>query len=97
MNPRICLFYAYLLISFQFINCQNQNIDDIEVLVKFLNNSGTNSTIGILSMANFLSVKNILPEKVTPVLVEHEDDLLKMVLNDSIIAALVTGIYVYLY
>jgi hypothetical protein len=95
MNPRICLYYAYLLINFQFINCQNQNIEDIEVLVKFLNNSDTNSTIGILSMANFLSVKNILPEKVTPVLVEHEDDLLKMVLNDSIIAALVTGIYVY--
>ena len=48
-------------------------------------------------MSNYLSVKNLLPEKVLPLLVEHEDDLIRMVLNDSIVAALVTGILTFLY
>ena len=85
--------FVFIAILATFINCQDDDIDELEKLIIALNNTDdSNSRIGTLSMSNYLSVKSKLPSKTIPILVDHEEDLTQMVLNGTVIAALVTGL-----
>ncbi|RMZ99795.1 hypothetical protein BpHYR1_046149 [Brachionus plicatilis] len=68
-----------------------QELDQLDELIDHLSKN-YGSKIGLLTPSNYASVKRILPDGVKPVYVEHEQDLTKMVLNGSIVAALVSGL-----
>jgi hypothetical protein len=85
------LFSIFLaLITLQTSKCQD-DIDELDKLIEILNKSGTNARVGFLSGSNYFSVKRVLPSNTKPVIIEHEEDLTQMVLNGSLIAALVSG------
>lgn len=68
-----------------------KELDQLDELIDYLR-SNSGSKVGFLTPSNYASVKRILPSGVKPVYVEREEDLTKMVLNGSIIAALVSGL-----
>lgn len=85
MNFLIVLF---LIFSFE---SKAQELDQLDELISYLENN-PNSKVGFLSPSNYASVKRILPNTTRPVYIEHEEDLTQMVLNSSVIAALVSGL-----
>jgi hypothetical protein len=66
-------------------------IDDLDILYDFLSNNQSFNRVGFLSASNYISVRRKLPQSVKPVYIEHKEDLISMVLNGSLVAALTSG------
>lgn len=79
-----------LLICDKRVDSVDEEIDELDILIKTLAESG-NARVGFLSSSNYISVKKILPDNTRPVFIENKEDLTQMVLNGSLIAALVSG------
>lgn len=69
-----------------------QELDQLDVLIQHLTQLGDDATVGFLSESNYNSVKRKLPANTRPVFIAHEDELTEMVLNGSLVAALVSGL-----
>lgn len=83
------IIFFFILAFFRVFSAKE--LDQLDELIEYLK-TNPGSKIGFLTPSNYASVKRILPSGVKPIYVEHEEDLTKMVLNGSIIAALVSGL-----
>lgn len=85
------IFYTLFMVTL-ISQALGQDLDQLDNLLSYLEKQGKMARVGFLSGSNYLSVKRILPKNTVPVIIEHEEDLTKMVLNGSLVAALVTGL-----
>lgn len=86
-------FNIKIALSFLFVGqCLFQELDQLDALYDYLEEIGQDAKVGFLSGANYLSVKRKLPPNTKPVVVEHKEDLTQMVLNETLVAALVSGL-----
>ena len=86
------ILLLFLLLEYKVNSKEEIEIDELDILLDVLANSGNNARVGILSESNYYSTKRILPSNTRPIIIEHEEDLTQMVLNGSLIAALVSGL-----
>ena len=75
-------------------NPYNVDISQLDDLVTYLqaNQNSSFARVGFLSYSNYISVQRLLPKSAKPVIFKNEDDLVNMVLNGSILAALTSGL-----
>lgn len=88
----ILKFFIITILFLEATYSQEDELDELDVLYDHLLHLGPEAMVGFLTASNYASVRRKLPPNTRPVYVEHEDDLIQMVLNNSIVAGLVSGI-----